>query len=118
VQKGSSLTRSAPLVADHPVVHGLEQSKRSLRSHRAGSEVGASHARRFAVDLAPTIKDTQTRGLSTLSGIAEESNRRGVRTAGGRGYGRRLRCDACSRGCKQDRTPNPGGDRGVNGQGA
>jgi hypothetical protein len=25
VQKGSSLTRSAPLVADHPVVHGLEQ---------------------------------------------------------------------------------------------
>jgi len=55
-------------------------------SHRnRGNEVSASRARRFAADLAPIIKGIQADGVSTLSGIADELNRRGILTATGKG---------------------------------
>ena len=49
------------------------------------NEVIASRARRFAADLAPTIKGIQADGVSTLSGIADELNRRGILTPTGKG---------------------------------
>jgi hypothetical protein len=55
-----------------------------VRSRR-GNEVSAARARRFAADLAPTIKDIQEAGVSTLRGIADELNRRGILTATGKG---------------------------------
>jgi hypothetical protein len=50
-----------------------------------GNEVRASRARRFAADLAPTIKGIQKAGTTSLRGIADELNRRGVLTASGKG---------------------------------
>jgi hypothetical protein len=50
-----------------------------------GNEVRASRARRFVADLSPTIKDIQEAGTTSLRGIADELNRRGVMTASGEG---------------------------------
>ena len=50
-----------------------------------GNEVRASRTRRFAADLAPTIKGIQKAGTTSLRGIADELNRRGVLTASGKG---------------------------------
>jgi Recombinase len=49
------------------------------------NEIRISRARRFAADLAPTIKGIQDAGTQTLSGIADELNRRGIPTASGKG---------------------------------
>jgi hypothetical protein len=45
------------------------------------NEVRSSRARRFAADLSPIIKGIQEAGITTLRGIADELNRRGVLTA-------------------------------------
>ena len=52
---------------------------------KRGNEVRASRARRFAADLAPTINGIQKAGTTSLRGIADELNRRGVLTASGNG---------------------------------
>jgi hypothetical protein len=50
-----------------------------------GNEVRASRAHRFAADLAPTIKGIPKAGTTSLRGIADELNRRGILTASGKG---------------------------------
>ena len=51
---------------------------RMLSYGNRGNEVRASPARRFAADLSPTVKGIQEAGVTTLRGIADELNRRGV----------------------------------------
>jgi hypothetical protein len=75
VQEGSSLTRSAPLVANH-ILSFTDWSNRS------GPFASIGPARW-------SVRHTRAGLRSTL----RPPNRRGVRTTGGRGYGRRLRCD-------------------------
>jgi hypothetical protein len=57
-------------------------SQRELEAARA---VRTARADAKATDLAPTIKDIQASGVTTLRGIAAELNRRGIPTATGRG---------------------------------
>jgi len=48
---------------------------------RSGAETQAARARRHAADVAPVIESIRAAGLSTLRGITDELNRRGVPTA-------------------------------------
>jgi DNA invertase Pin-like site-specific DNA recombinase len=50
-----------------------------------GREVIAERARQWAANMADTIKAIQAAGATTLQGMADELNRRGIPTAAGRG---------------------------------
>jgi hypothetical protein len=60
-------------------------SERELEAARTARAVRTARADARASDLAPTIKELQASGTTTLQAIATELNRRGVRTATGRG---------------------------------
>jgi hypothetical protein len=60
-------------------------SQRELEAARTARAVRTARANARASDLAPTIKDIQANGVTTLLGIAAELNRRGIPTATGRG---------------------------------
>jgi hypothetical protein len=60
-------------------------SQRELEAARTARAVRTARANARASDLAPTIKDIQASGVTTLRGIAAELNRRGIPTATGRG---------------------------------
>jgi hypothetical protein len=60
-------------------------SQRELEAARIARAVRTARANARASDLAPTIKDIQESGVTTLLGIAAELNRRGIPTATGRG---------------------------------
>jgi hypothetical protein len=47
----------------------------------SGAEVRAARARRHAADVAPVIQSIRAAGISTIRGITEELNRRGIPTA-------------------------------------
>jgi hypothetical protein len=50
-----------------------------------GAEVRASRARRHAADVGPIIKSMQAAGITTIKGITEELNWRGIPPATGKG---------------------------------
>jgi hypothetical protein len=54
-------------------------------AQRAGREVVRARAAAKTADLAPIVKEQQASGVTTLQGIADELNRRGIPTAAGRG---------------------------------
>jgi hypothetical protein len=53
-------------------------------AQRAGREVVRARAVAKAADLAPTVKALQAAGITSLNGIAEALNERGIPTAAGR----------------------------------
>jgi hypothetical protein len=68
-------------------------SERELEAARTARAVRTARADARASDLAPTIKELQASGATTLQAIAAELNRRGIPTATGRGewYGKQVR---------------------------
>jgi hypothetical protein len=60
-------------------------SERELEAARTARAVRTARADARAADLAPTIKELQASGATTLQAIAAELNRRGIPTATGRG---------------------------------
>ncbi len=54
------------------------------RASRAGVKVSKAVADQFAANVAPVIADIQRAGVTTLQGIADALNARGVKTARGR----------------------------------
>jgi hypothetical protein len=63
-------------------------SRRTNRFHpvaqRAGIKVIRARANERAAKLAPIVKDIQAAGVTSLNGIAEALNARGIPTAAGR----------------------------------
>jgi hypothetical protein len=53
-----------------------------------GAEVQAARARRHAAEMAPLLDSIRAAGISTLRGMADELNRRGVPTSSGKGQRR------------------------------
>jgi hypothetical protein len=60
-------------------------SERELEAARTARAARKARADARASDLAPTIKELQAAGATTLQAIAVELNRRSVPTATGRG---------------------------------
>jgi hypothetical protein len=60
-------------------------SERELEAARTARAVRTARADARAADLAPTIKELEASGATTLQAIAAELNRRGIPTATGRG---------------------------------
>ena len=60
-------------------------TERELEAARTARAVRTARAHARAADLAPTIKELQASGATTLQAIAAEPNRRGIPTATGRG---------------------------------
>jgi hypothetical protein len=61
-------------------VHGF-----TTKARRAALKVRAARANANAADLAPIVRELQASGVTTVQGIADELNRRGIPTAAGRG---------------------------------
>ena len=55
-----------------------------LKASRQGVKSNIAHADRFAENTLPIIREIQTAGITTLQGVAEALNARGVRTARGK----------------------------------
>jgi DNA invertase Pin-like site-specific DNA recombinase len=64
---------------------GKRRTQLTDDARAAGREVIAGRARQRAANMADTIKGIQAAGITTLQGIADELNRRGIPTAAGRG---------------------------------
>jgi DNA invertase Pin-like site-specific DNA recombinase len=64
---------------------GRRRTQLTDDARAAGREVIAERARQQAANMADTIKAIQAAGVTTLQGIADELNRRGIPTAAGRG---------------------------------
>lgn len=61
--------------------------RRSDKGNSASRRVAADNADRFAHDLSDVLTDIESRGITSLSGIANMLNKRGIRTArGGKWY--------------------------------
>ena len=55
-----------------------------LKASRQGVKSNIAHADRFAENTLPIIREIQTAGITTLQGVAEALNARGVQTARGK----------------------------------
>ena len=55
------------------------------KASRGGCEAHKARAVARAADLSPVIAEVRAAGVTTLRGIADELNRRGIPTAAGRG---------------------------------
>jgi DNA invertase Pin-like site-specific DNA recombinase len=64
---------------------GRRRTRLTDDARASGREVIAERARQRAANMADTIKAIQATGATTLQGIADELNRRGIPTAAGRG---------------------------------
>jgi len=64
-----------------------EKLRRILDAHKTSCETGGKEgekADQFAANVLPVIRDIERAGVTTLQGIAEALNARGIRTARGR----------------------------------
>lgn len=60
-----------------------ERREEQLKASRRGADSGRSRADAFAANVAPVVESIRASGISTLAGIADALNARGVRTARG-----------------------------------
>jgi DNA invertase Pin-like site-specific DNA recombinase len=64
---------------------GRRRTRLTDDARAIGRAVIAGRARQQAADIAPTIEELQAAGVTSLRGIADELNRRGIPTARGVG---------------------------------
>jgi hypothetical protein len=64
---------------------GAHQDMNNAKAREVGLKVRAARAVSRALDLAPTIKELQESGVTTLRGIAAALNERGIPTSRGKG---------------------------------
>jgi hypothetical protein len=67
------------------VVVAMQPGRHGHRAPNAADKARVARAVAKATDIAPIIAELQAAGVTTLRGIADELNRRGVPTATGRG---------------------------------
>src|SRR6056297_1234555 len=67
--------------------NGADALKRAGKGNEASRQAASANADTFAHDLSDVLEDIESSGITTLSGIANTLNQRGIRTArGGKWY--------------------------------
>jgi DNA invertase Pin-like site-specific DNA recombinase len=61
-----------------------ERQREQRKASRQGVKSNIAHADRFAENTLPIIREIQAAGITTLQGVAEALNARGIRTARGK----------------------------------